>query len=1077
MSRSLRTTPQGIELAKRALARKNLTQKAIANELGIASWATINKFFTGKPIDRFIFQEICQTLDLDWQNMVESVDRETMNDESITINNESGVQPYRSTHSATHLLSLIQNQAHIARQSLTPRILERIPRAIVRDKYLVAIARGQHQSAEQGKVIPIIAPAGYGKSTILGDIYDELIAAETPWVGLILCSSVSIAPTYLYFTSGNVIAATYAPVVPQTTTTPTNYQTSAIDAALGQSLSGTSQSLVAIAQDLTQQQGRGVLLIDTLDLIISRDFTPIFNHILRQLLEQGTTIVFTCRDHEYNDFLEPTRDRFMGIAERVDRHSVPNFTTTEICTAAETFFRKLDPTHPERGKNFANNILTLSADNRSLQDIIQNPLLLALLCDLFAQDGNVPPDLTVSKLYQRYWQEKVAYSRVDQSSDALLAIEKEQICLAIARSLFEQSTCKLCESAYRDEFGIQFTESIVKAYNELLSEGVLALLPSRKVHFFHQTLLEYAIAYWLTRHAAIPQRDQLLAWMCQPSASKQHSHHLPILRQYLTIVDESEFEGLIAQLSSQDVGIFGVIAYAAASRDRPDALRRLLPIALEFGESHQRRLRQALRSAPRQLVEATWDILLSTLQQSDHATAGNTAQLAGSLLAEWWDALSDRLADTLKAIAQRPHNETHPDEPAMFSGWFLQPCFPLIQQSPQSQLLTTLQQYLAILGYKTTAAVIEIHTLPNIPIEVQNSLLQQLLLRPVPEHDAVRNALCQLTASMLPHALAAGFPLGQSWTEILYNAFPKGWDVVQARAIGQWAAHDPSFFTTLLQDYGSGRSSDVKRSLIALSESLVQGGSSHLPPALIQMDIAQLSPEIFQRFTALLNRRNMATLSVDQQEAIARWLQPHASERLSEMYLALDVLADTSITAHQTLEQWIVHLPTEQQTAIQVRSLRFQPIDKHPPITQLDKPSQRSLIQVYRQRATTDPLALQRLLEIAQYRSKDIALAASTDLEQVYPQISPTQLFPLLQSIFPGVRASALNRLSPSFMATVIYQGCPILVEQGWLRNVSAVVKAAATIEGGRSPLLDRLQQLDCCTPPVDSMILAVRGL
>jgi hypothetical protein len=71
----------------------------------------------------------------------------------------------------------------------------------------------------------------------------------------------------------------------------------------------------------------------------------------------------------------------------------------------------------------------------------------------------------------------------------------------------------------------------------------------------------------------------------------------------------------------------------------------------------------------------------------------------------------------------------------------------------------------------------------------------------------------------------------------------------------------------------------------------------------------------------------------------------------------------------------------------------------------------------------------------------------------------------------------AINRLSPSFMATVIYQGCPILVEQGWLRNVSAVVKAAATIEGGRSPLLDRLQQLDCCTPPVDSMILAVRGL
>jgi len=35
--RSLRTSPLGIERAKRALLRKSLTQKAIANELAIAS--------------------------------------------------------------------------------------------------------------------------------------------------------------------------------------------------------------------------------------------------------------------------------------------------------------------------------------------------------------------------------------------------------------------------------------------------------------------------------------------------------------------------------------------------------------------------------------------------------------------------------------------------------------------------------------------------------------------------------------------------------------------------------------------------------------------------------------------------------------------------------------------------------------------------------------------------------------------------------------------------------------------------------------------------------------------------------
>lgn len=71
MSRSLRASPSGIERAKQALVRKCLTQKAIAHELGIASWATVNKFFTGKPIDRFLFIEICQALELDWQEITE----------------------------------------------------------------------------------------------------------------------------------------------------------------------------------------------------------------------------------------------------------------------------------------------------------------------------------------------------------------------------------------------------------------------------------------------------------------------------------------------------------------------------------------------------------------------------------------------------------------------------------------------------------------------------------------------------------------------------------------------------------------------------------------------------------------------------------------------------------------------------------------------------------------------------------------------------------------------------------------------------------------------------------------------
>ncbi len=67
--RSLRLSKTGQQQARQALLLQNLTQKAIANEQVIASWSTVNRFFNGKPVDRFIFQELCYTLELDWQEV------------------------------------------------------------------------------------------------------------------------------------------------------------------------------------------------------------------------------------------------------------------------------------------------------------------------------------------------------------------------------------------------------------------------------------------------------------------------------------------------------------------------------------------------------------------------------------------------------------------------------------------------------------------------------------------------------------------------------------------------------------------------------------------------------------------------------------------------------------------------------------------------------------------------------------------------------------------------------------------------------------------------------------------------
>jgi predicted NACHT family NTPase len=73
--RSLCCSPEGIQKAKRALIRYSLTQKALAQELEVTR-QPIGKFFTGKPVDRNLFVQICDRLDLEWEEIVAEPVRE-----------------------------------------------------------------------------------------------------------------------------------------------------------------------------------------------------------------------------------------------------------------------------------------------------------------------------------------------------------------------------------------------------------------------------------------------------------------------------------------------------------------------------------------------------------------------------------------------------------------------------------------------------------------------------------------------------------------------------------------------------------------------------------------------------------------------------------------------------------------------------------------------------------------------------------------------------------------------------------------------------------------------------------------
>jgi NACHT domain len=289
------------------------------------------------------------------------------------------------------------------REALDPYILARIVRPALVDKYLGAIARGL--DGDRSRLIPLVGPAGFGKSTLLGTVYDRLSTSPAGWCGLLRCNDLD------------------------------RTEIDGLSRSMAYALSGVAMSLEDLAASLSAESGKGVLLIDTLDLILAHETLPALRAIFTGLLDRRVTVFVTCRDYEYAILLEPVRDSLPGLADAVDRHQLPGFAPAEVEEAARSFFgSRADLAVRDGGRAFTRRVLELAADGRPMAEITRNPLLLALLCELFGREQHVPPDLTVSKLYDTFWSRKVATSR-RYGRDAPEAFAKQEICQRLARDL------------------------------------------------------------------------------------------------------------------------------------------------------------------------------------------------------------------------------------------------------------------------------------------------------------------------------------------------------------------------------------------------------------------------------------------------------------------------------------------------------------------------------------------------------------------------------------------------------------------------------------------------------------------
>lgn len=69
VKRSLQASPSGIQQSKTAFARKGWTQENLAFEVGLKTRQAIWRFFSGRPVERHIFLEICEILEINWREI------------------------------------------------------------------------------------------------------------------------------------------------------------------------------------------------------------------------------------------------------------------------------------------------------------------------------------------------------------------------------------------------------------------------------------------------------------------------------------------------------------------------------------------------------------------------------------------------------------------------------------------------------------------------------------------------------------------------------------------------------------------------------------------------------------------------------------------------------------------------------------------------------------------------------------------------------------------------------------------------------------------------------------------------
>lgn len=436
VKRSLRASLLGIEQAKLAFAHKGWTQENLAGEVGLKTRQSVWRFFTGQPIERQVFQEICSVLDLDWREITIEPPAAFPNTEKAectpVVNIDTLVRQARSQR-----CSKLQNQCgmvQLLNMSRPVKIndiyveinaLEEIPSqqwlelADLQRSPPKAFDRGSLEAFDQTQIAGVKAVEIYSKLRVLG----KPGAGKTTFLqhlaiwcnqGRFAADRVPIFVTLRDFAdeSGDEL----------------NLLSYLRDEFLASGISELSMLETLL------RSGRVLLLLDGLDEVQDQARRIVANEI-RRLCEKypQNLFVVTCR----------TAAQALNLNRFTDVEIAP-FTPDQIAAFAQKWFTTLTKTTIQAGQEQAVQFMQALSlpENLPFRRLAVTPLFLHLACWVFHRQGSFPTQR--SEFYKqcldlllRKWDETKGIEREEMYHGFSVA-QKLKLLSQIATVTFEQ---------------------------------------------------------------------------------------------------------------------------------------------------------------------------------------------------------------------------------------------------------------------------------------------------------------------------------------------------------------------------------------------------------------------------------------------------------------------------------------------------------------------------------------------------------------------------------------------------------------------------------------------------------------